>query len=895
MSIATGARVGPYEIESAIGAGGMGEVYRARDTKLGRTVAIKVLPDALAADPDRVARFEREAKVLASLNHAHIATIYGVEDAVVAGHQLHALVMELVEGQTLADRIAQGPVPVDEALPIGRQIAEALEAAHELGIIHRDLKPANIKLRSDGTVKVLDFGLAKALDPSSSALADAMASPTITSPAMMTGVGVLIGTAAYMAPEQARGRPTDKRSDIWAFGCVLYEMLAGKRAFDGEDTTEIVAAVVKTEPDWTLLPQQTPPPITTLLRRCLRKDRRQRLQDIADARIEIEEARSAPVDERGPIPISPSYTWRRNAAWAAVFLAVIGVTGFATWTWKPTSPIPRVVRTVITLPAGDQLGGLGAWDLPAVAISPDGTKLAYVASRNDTRQIYVRPLDAFESKPILGTEGGLSPFFSPDGQWIGFLAGGSLKKVLVTGGGALTVVNTGSVRGASWGASGIVLAPTTAGPLQLASASGGVPKLLTRLEPGESTHRFPQFLSDPEAVLFAAGAGTVTLRVAVHSLGTGQRKTLAAAGTSPRYVPPGYLVYAQAGSLMAVPFDAKRLEVTGTPVPVVEGVLQSLANGFAQYDVSIDGVLVYVSGGVQGINRKMVWVDRNGTEQPTDAPARAYRYPRLSPDGSRVAATIEEGESHVWVYDTGRDALTRLTFEGGVNLIGTWTPDGKRVAYASTRTTSQNPFWQAVDGSGSPEQLIKADIVTSPTSFSPDTKVMAYVDIGPDTGYDIGVMRLDDRKPQPFLRTRFFEGGATFSPDGHWLAYTSDEAGRPEIFVQPYPGPGGKWQVSTDGGTEPVWNRNGRELFYRSGNKMIAVHVTTGATFSAGKPRTLFEAEYVASPASLPNYDVSADGQRFLMLKPGDQAQPATQINVVTNWVEELKRRVPVK
>ncbi len=895
MPIGPGIRLGPYEIESAVGAGGMGEVYRARDTKLGRAVAIKVLPGALAADPDRIARFEREAKVLASLNHAHIATIYGVEDAVVAGHQVHALVMELVEGETLADRIARGAIPVDEVLPIARQIAEALEAAHELGIIHRDLKPANIKLRPDATVKVLDFGLAKALEPSSSAVADVAASPTLTSPAMMTGVGVLIGTAAYMAPEQAKGRPADKRSDIWAFGCVLYKMLAGRRAFDGEDTTEILAGIVKTEPDWALVPQQTPTAIRTLVRRCLRKERRQRMQDIADARIEIEDVLSTPAGTPEPIPIPRASIWRRNLVWAAGLVAAVAATGVATWNLRPEPPTPAVTRTAITLPPGEQLGGLGGLELPAIAISPDGTRLAYVASRNNVRQIYVRPLDAFESRPVPGTEGGFNPFFSPDGQWIGFMAGGSLRKMLVNGGAALTIANTGNARGVSWGTTGIVFASTAASPLQFAPEAGGPTRPLTRLGPGESSHRFPQFLSDGQTVFFAVGAGAVGLRVAVHSITTGQRKMLSAAGTSPRYVPPGYLVYAQAGSLMAARFDLKRLAVTGNPVPVVEGVLQSLANGFAHYDVSADGVLAYVSGGVQGTNRRIVWVDRNGSEQVTNAPGHAYRYPRLSPDGSRIAVTIEEGESHVWVYDIHRDALTRLTFDGSVNLIGAWTPDGKRVAFSSTRVGFQNPFWQAADGSGSAEQLVTSETVFSPTSFSPDAKAMAYVEVGPDTGYDIGVLRLDGRKIQPFLHTRFFEGGPSFSPNGRFLAYASDEAGRQEIFVQPYPGPGGKWQVSTDGGTEAVWNRNGRELFYRSGNKMMTVDVTTESAFSVGKPRMLFETEYVPSPASLPNYDVSSDGQRFLMLKPGEQAQTPTQINVVTNWTEELKRRVPVK
>src|SRR5262245_23834026 len=892
MAIGPGTRLGPYEITALIGEGGMGKVWRAHHTALNRDDALKVLPDAFESDPDRLARFRREAQVLASLNHPNIAHVYGLEQA----DGVQALVMELVEGETLADRNARGPIPLDEALPIAKRIAEALEAAHEQGIIHRDLKPANIKLRPDDSVKVLDFGLAKLAE--SSALGSTSPyplslSPTITSPAMMTGVGVLLGTAAYMSPEQARGKAVDKRTDIWAFGCVVFEMLTGKRAFEGDDITETLAAVVKMEPDWNRLPEGTPPPIYTLLRRCLRKDHRQRLQDAASLRIEIEDTLSAPAAADSASVTGPAI-WRKNLPWAVVLIAAVAVTALAMWSVTPAPPTRAVSRMAVNLPPGDQLGG-GGLDFPAVAVSPDGTMLAYVATRNGVRQIHVRPLDAFESRSIPGTEGALNPFFSPDGQWIGFWVGGSLKKVHVSGGAVLPLTNAAAVRGASWGTSAIVFTAATAGPLQLAPETGGPARPLTRLETGESTHRFPQFLPDGQAVLFAAGAGVGALRVDVYSITTGRRRSLLAAGTSPRYVPPGYLIYATAGTLIAVSFDAKRLEVIGTSVPVVEHVLQSLANGFAHYDVSANGSLVYLSGGVQGIDRRMVWVDRNGTEQTIKAPARAYRYPRLSPDGSRVAVSTEEGDSHIWVYDARRDAFTRLTFDGGVNLMGAWTPDGKRIAFTSTKSGAQNPFWQPADGSGAAERLLTSELVTAPTSFSPDGKTVAFIQIGADTGYDIGVLQLSDGSARSFVRTRFFEGGPVFSPDGRWLAYWSDETGRPEVFVQPYPGPGGKWQVSTDGGTEPVWNDNGRELFYRSGNKMMAVDVSTGNTFSAGRPRMLFESEYVPSPASLRNYDVSSDGQRFLMLKPGTETQTVTQINVVTNWTEELKRLVPTK
>jgi serine/threonine-protein kinase len=534
---------------------------------------------------------------------------------------------------------------------------------------------------------------------------------------------------------------------------------------------------------------------------------------------------------------------------------------------------------------------------PALALSPDGTLLAYAARQGGTQQLYLRAMNSLEAKPIQGTEGAINPFFSPDGQWLGFFAGAKLKKISVSGGPALSLGEAANVRGASWGSQGTIAFATAISAVQQVSDRGGTSQPLTRFVEGELSHRWPEFLPGGKALLFAAGATSTNwtnAEVAVHSFATGERRNLIQGGTNPHYAPTGHLVYSQGGSLMAVSFDPQRLTVTGAWVPVLERVLQSTTSGAAQYCFSATGSLAYVSGGLQATQRRLVWVDRKGVEQALPASALAYRNPRLSPDGRRVATTIEESESAIWIYDLGRETLTRLTFQGGVNLVGGWTPDSKRITFESNKEGPLNVFWQLADGSGGLERLTTSEYVQVPMSWSPDGQLLAFNEINPTKGYDIWVLRMSDRKAQPFLRTPFNESAPRFSPDGRWLAYVSDESGRSEIYVQPYPGPGGKWQISTEGGTEPVWNPNGRELFYRSGNKMIAMEITSRPTFSVGKPTVLFEGQYVPTPATAPNYDVSPDGQRFLMLKPIDQAQAApTQINIVLNWFEELKQKVP--
>jgi Tol biopolymer transport system component len=578
------------------------------------------------------------------------------------------------------------------------------------------------------------------------------------------------------------------------------------------------------------------------------------------------------------------------------FLLVAAIAGLAGWYLKPSpSPSPRpVTRTAINLPPGQQLADLN--NNPAFALSPDGTHLAYVARQGGTQRLYMRAMESLEATLIPGTEGAINPFFSPDGQWLGFFAGGKLKKISLNGGAALTLGDAVNPRGASWGSQGtIVFAPALGGALQQVSDVGGTPQPLTRLGKGEGTHRWPEFLPGGKSVLFvfAGGTSAANSEVAIQSLGTGERRNLIQGGTQPRYAPSGHLVYAQGGSLMAVPFDPARLTTTGAAVPVVEGVLQSPTDGNAQYSFSGTGSLVYVPGSVQGAQSKLVWVNRNGAEQPFAAPARAYLSPRLSPDGRRVVVGLSEKESQTWLYDLTRETLTRLTFEGNSNQYAVWTRDGKRITFRSNKEGPLNLFSQLVDGSGGLERLTTSDDTQTPNAWSPDGQALAFVEVTPATGIDIWVLRIGDRKAQPFLQTRFNESAPTFSPDGHWLAYVSDESGRFEIYAQAYPGPGGKYQISTEGGTEPVWNPNGRELFYRSGNKMMAVDVTSQPSFSAGKPKMLFEGQYLPAPVTYPDYDVSPDGQRFLMLKPSEQGASLTQIIVVQNWFEELKRRVP--
>jgi serine/threonine protein kinase/Tol biopolymer transport system component len=901
MAILPGRRLGPYEILSAIGAGGMGEVYKARDTRLDRIVAIKVLPTHLADRSELRERLDREAKTIASLNHPHICVLHDI------GHQdgIDYLVMEYLEGETLAQLLQKGALPLEQVLLYSIEISDALDKAHRKGVTHRDLKPGNIMLTKSGT-KLLDFGLAKLKQEVAPANVSISELPTARDP--LTVQGTILGTLQYMAPEQVEGNEVDARTDIFAFGAVVYEMATGKRPFQGKTQASVIGAILRDDPPpMSSLQPMTPPPLDRVVKKCLAKEPEKRWQaasDVCDELTWIAEGGSQ-VTLAVTTPMKGIRALGRRALILSLGTLLLGafIASLATWNLKPSPPQP-VSRTVITLPPGQELAGMD--NGPAVALSPDGTRLAYVAREGSIQQLYLRAMDSLESTPIPGTEGAINPFFSPDGQWLGFFRGTKLMKVPVGGGTAVTLGDASLPHGASWGSQGMIaFAPTTVSALLQVADAGGTAQPLTHLEKGDTAHRWPEFLPGGKALLFAAGTTAIystNAQVAVQSIGTGERKNLVQGAMSPRYAPSGHLVYAQGGSLMAVPFDPKRLAVTGTAVPVVEGVLQSAVRGAAQYSISATGSLVYVPGGVQSAQSKLVWVSRSGAEQPVAAPARAYVNPRLSPDGRHVALTITEQESHIWLYDLSRNTLTRFTFEGDYNPVSVWTPDGKRIAFESNKEGPPNIFWQLADGSGGLERLTTSEYVTAPMSWTPDGRVLLFIEINPTTGFDIWELRMNGpspgsgqvRKAQPFLRTRFNEMAPRFSPDGRWLAYVSDESGRNEIYVQPYPGPGGKWQISTEGGGEPVWNANGRELFYRSGERMMAVDIATQQGFSAGTPRMLFEGRYEPAPIPVANYDVSADGQRFLMLKQSEQAQSApTQINVVLNWFEELKRRVP--
>jgi Tol biopolymer transport system component/predicted Ser/Thr protein kinase len=907
VAISIGQHLGPYEVLSAIGAGGMGEVYRARDTRLGRIVAIKILPDHVADRAGLRERFDREARTVANLNHPHICTLHDV------GQQdgTDFLVMEYLEGETLAERLKKGPLPLEQVLQYAIEISDALDKAHRKGITHRDLKPGNIMLTKSGA-KLLDFGLAKLKKDTAPANITLSKVPTEDA---VTAQGTILGTLQYMAPEQLEGKEVDARTDIFAFGVVVYEMATGKKAFEGKSQASLIAKILETNPPpMSSLQPMTPPALDRVVKRCLAKEPDERWQSASDLTHELkwiaESGSQIPSQMSAPVKGIRALGLGRRPIILGLVALLFGamIASLAIWNLKPAPPRP-VTRTVITLPPGQQLAGLDSG--PAVALSPDGTHLAYAARQGSTQQLYLRAMDSLEVKAIQGTEGAAEPFFSPDGQWIGFFAGDKLKKVAVSGGAAVALGDaTTQPYGASWGSQGIIaFASAFSGVLQQVSDAGGAPQPLTHLEKGEGSHRWPEFLPGGKAVLFSAGtigANWGNPQVAVQSVATGERRNLVQGGTYPRYARSGHLIYAQRGTLMAVPFDPQRLTVTGAAVPMAEGVLQSTGLGNAQYSFSATGSLAYVPGTAQALlQSRLVWVNRNGAELPVAAPQHAYLGPRLSPDGRRVAVGIRQQDSQVWLYDLSRETLTRLTFAGNFNVNPAWTPDGKRIAFTSNKEGPQSIFWQLADGSGGLERLTTGEYNNDhiPMSWSSDGQLLAFMEVNPTTGLDIWMLRMGDpsagpgqvRKAQPFLRTPFNESVPAFSPDGHWLAYISDESGRYEIYVQPYPGPGGKWQISTEGGTEPVWNRSGRELFYRSDNKMMAVDIATQPGFAAGKPRMLFEGPYLPTGTTIQNYDVSPDGQRFLMLKADEQTSSSapTQIVVVQNWFEELKQKVP--
>ena len=885
-----GRTLGHYKILEQLGKGGMGVVFLADDLNLGRKVALKFLPDIFTSDSERMARFEREAKLLASLNHPNIAAIYGLEKA--DGKRF--LVLEYVEGETLQARISKRPLPVEEALAICRQIAEALEAAHEKGIIHRDLKPANVMIAEGDKAKILDFGLAKALADEIQSV-DSSQSPTITE--AMTRPGVVLGTAAYMSPEQAKGKSVDKRADIWAFGCILYECLTGKRIFAGETVTETLAAILKGEPDWNALPEAIAPKIRFVLRRCLEKDVRRRFRDAADVQIQIEEEVSLEAEPEHGIPETKGGRKLLLLALAAIIFLVLG--GIAAWFLKPSAPslAQNPAYLEINLPPGDELETTMT---PPIAISPNGRHLAYVAIHHGVHQLFVRTLgEGYEARMLQGTEGAQYPFFSPDSAWIGFFAESKLKKVSLTGGTARTICPSGNWGGAAWGGDNtIVFAPSDDSNLLRVSADGGEPQDLTTLDrtKGESSHRYPQFLPGGEALLFTVsnGVGWDEFDVAALRLDTGERITVVEGGHTGRFVPTGHLVYYRAGELLAVPFDPIHLKVLdNSPTTIEEGVKESSSPIGGEYSFSATGSLAYVPANLRQLERRLVWVDRKGAVEPIPA-ARIQPYYNeawfglsISPDGQQVAVQIDSDTKEIFVYDLVRGTMTQITDEGSSSQSPIWTPNGKSITYVGHREGFRNIYRKSADGTGKEEKLTTGENQQIPYSWSPEGNLLIYNDLNPANGYDICVLHLDgDRRQEYFLNASHNEYNGQLSGDGHWLAYVSNETGRDEVYVCPFPGRVPKWQISKEGGMIPRWARSGRELFYRNGDKMMVVDIQTEPTFKTGTPTLLFKGQFGAG-------DVTPDGKRFLMVQSVEPEQAPTRIHLVLNWFEELKELVP--
>lgn len=905
-----GQTVGHYRITAKIGSGGMGEVYRATDTTLHRDVAVKVISQEFANDPERMARFEREAQVLASLTHGSIASVYGLERT--DGHR--ALVMEFVEGQDLSERLRRGPMPLDEALRTGAYVAEALEAAHEHGVIHRDLKPANIKLLENGHVKLLDFGLAKALEDSAHAHLTTGDAATLSVAA--TRAGIILGTAAYMSPEQATGTPADKRSDVWSFGVVLFEMLTGSRLFEGQTTSLVLAEVIRAEIDFSRLPANVPADVRTLVERCLERDPRRRLRDIREARLVLERS----VEHRtgahaavrsGPVAVQPPAAgWRPHLPWIAASALVAGLLAAAVmWALRPAPPVTPHLRVETALPGAALFNPVGS----TIELSADGQSIAMVVQgkAEGSASLVFRRLNELGGKTLIEEAGGAAlpynPFFSPDGAWVGYAVPGELRRVPVSGGTSLTIAKVNRSRGAAWAPDGtVVFAASPGGGLSRVHVSGGEPQPLTTPDASknEATHRWPQVLPGGKAVMFTAhtsateGFGQAWIEVV--QLDTGERKVVHTGGAYGRYVSSGHLVYLANNTIFAVRFDPGSLSTSGQPVPVVQDVMSFVNEGSANFSFGANGLMAYMRGTPATPEHQPAWVDRDGRITSIPLEAGTYANPRISPDGRRVAMTVFRDRNwDIWVYDLDRQVFTRVTFDEGVETEQVWSPDGRELAYALDLQGNRGVVnRKPADGSGSARPVAQIDDHLWPSSWSPDGRLLAVT----SGVQDIGTVPVGETKPTPtwVVKSNFAETDGAISPDGRFLAYTSRESGRPEVYVRQFPDGSGRWQVSRDGGSYARWAKGGRELFYRTSAGIMSVAVdTAGGSFQGGTPRPLFTGNFVGGIEGLQvdqfvfgDYDVTADGSRFIMFPrpPGANNENQELITLVTDWFTELRR-----